>query len=53
MKSGAVIRLSIKESDRKLGDRYWKIRDPFIKEFSYGREFRSINSKNSDLNNPK
>ena len=39
MRQGKVFRRTLKEQDRSAGNRFWKIKDPFIKEFVYGREF--------------
>lgn len=53
IKAGRVYRRVIKEVDRKQGSKFWKIQDPFIKEFNYGTEFHIRGELRSAENNPK
>jgi len=39
MQNGRIYKRFLKEPDRNAGNRFWKIRDPFIKEYVYGKEF--------------
>ena len=53
IKLGKIFRRTLKEADRKRADRFWKIKDPFIKEFVYGGEFQIRDQQWTADSNPK
>lgn len=53
IQKGRVYSRNLKNELKDRGDRFWKIKDPFIKEFSYGNEFSIRGEEWSSENNPK
>jgi hypothetical protein len=39
LEKGRIFKRSLKENDRKSASKFWKIKDPFIKELNYGTYF--------------